>query len=132
MKRLGLIAIAAVLSGCISIHEAKLDDGSLSVEIADSGWYAFGFIPLATGNPVGGGTHWFTDDVNPRTTLSLLDQILVREGATSVGPVVTREVDENVLLIFSIKTYRTSAIIPRNNSKLHKLKNVWTKLSTQF
>lgn len=117
MKKLLFLAVAASLAGCVSIQEAHLDDGSLSVEIADSGWYLFGFIPILTGDPVGFGPNWFTDDVNPQTTINLLDQILVREQATRVGPVVTREVDENLLVIISVKSYRTSAIIPRAEAK---------------
>ena len=113
MKQFLALVIVSSLLGCVSVQEARLDDGSLSVEIADSGWYLFGFIPIVTGDPVGFGPNWFTDDVNPQTTLNQLDRILAREQATRVGPIVTREVDESLLVISSIKTYRTSAIIPR-------------------
>lgn len=114
MKNLALILLAAVLTGCVSVRENQLVDGSLSVEIEDHGWYVFGFLPIASGNPDGWWPHWFTDDVDPRKPIYVLDRILAREKATKIGPVVTREEDENVLIFITRVSFHTSAIIIRD------------------
>lgn len=106
-------ALAALLTaGCVTVHENRLADGSLSVEIQDNGWYVFGFVPIASGNPDGRWPHWFRNDVDPRKTMMLLDRILERERPDEIGPVVTREEDENILIVVTRVSYHTSAIIP--------------------
>lgn len=108
----GMVLVAFALAGCVSVRENRLEDGSLAVEIQDDGWYFFGFLPLASGNPDGWWPHWFTDDVNPEKTVMILDRILAREGATAIGPLVTREEDENILIVITRVSYHTSAVIP--------------------
>ena len=80
--KVGLAAAAAfaavLLGGCISVSETVLADESLSVEVIDSGWYIFGCIPVLSGNPDGIWPHWFTDDLDPRTTMKVLDRIVDR------------------------------------------------------
>lgn len=112
MKRLLSLLSAVALTGCVSVHEARLEDGSLSVEIDDSGWYILGFIPIVSGNPDGNWPHWFCDDVDPRTTTAVLDRLLVRERATEIRPVVTHATDEKVLFLITRLCYHTSAVIP--------------------
>lgn len=112
MKSL-LIGICALVlfTGCVSVRESRLADGSLAVEIEDNGWYIFGCVPIASGNPDGRWPHWFTDDVDPRKTMLVLDRILAREPVAKIGPVVTREEDESILIVVTRAAYHTSAII---------------------
>jgi hypothetical protein len=119
--KVGLAAAAAfaafLLGGCISVNETVLAEESLSVEVIDSGWYIFGCIPVLSGNPDGVWPHWFTDDLDPRTTMKVLDRIIARENPDSIGPIVTYRRDETVLVLITRMSYHTSAIIPAKGKR---------------
>ena len=119
--KVGLAAAAAfaavLLGGCISVSETVLADESLSVEVIDSGWYIFGCIPVLSGNPDGIWPHWFTDDLDPRTTMKVLDRIIARENPDCIGPIVTYRRDETVLVLVTRMSYHTSAIIPAKGKR---------------
>ena len=104
---------AAVLfaAGCVTVRENRIADGSLAVEIHDSGWYVFGFLPIVSGNPDGMWPHWFSDDVSGETTMKVLDRIVAREKPEALGTLVTREVDEDVLFVISRVSCHTSAVL---------------------
>ena len=109
--------IAACLAcGCVTVNENYLADKSLSIEVTDSGWYLFGCVPVVSGNPDGKWPHWFTDDLNPQTTLKVLDRVIARRKAERIGPVVTRRQDENVLVLITRTSYHTSAVIPAKSA----------------
>ena len=114
---LNFAVIAACLAcGCVTVSENYLADKSLSVEVTDSGWYLFGCVPVVSGNPDGSWPHWFTDDLNPKTTLKVLDRVIARKKPERIGPVVTRRQDENVLILITRTSYHTSAVIPAESA----------------
>ena len=48
MKRVAFILACALLGGCATVTVSR--DGATMVNIENSGWYLFHFIPLACGN----------------------------------------------------------------------------------
>ena len=48
MKRVAIILACALLGGCATVTVSR--DGATMVNIENSGWYLFHFIPLACGN----------------------------------------------------------------------------------
>ena len=112
-KALSAIALGAMLAtGCVTVRENYLTDGSLAVEIHDNGWYIFGVIPIVSGSPDGRWPHWFTDDVTPEKTMLVLDRIVARETPEKIGALVTRREDEDILFIINRVSIHTSAILP--------------------
>jgi len=107
-----LFAAAALLAaGCVAVRENRIANGSLAVEIHDSGWYVFGFIPILSGDPDSFWPNWFSDDVSGETTMKVLDRIVAREKPKSICSLVTREVDEDVLFVINRVSCHTSAVL---------------------
>lgn len=93
-----LLLVAAAFAGCVHVQELPQADGSVRVEIENSGWYLFDVLPIATGDPEG-GTAWFSDHCDAHANMRVLEPIIRRVGAVRVGPLVSHETDEGVLLI---------------------------------
>ena len=119
MKRhspLSAIALGLLLAaGCVTVRQNRLSDGSLAVEIHDSGWYVFDVVPIVSGNPDGRWPHWFTDDVTPEKTMYVLDRIVAREDPEKIGALTSRSEDENILFFINRVSTHTSAVIPQRS-----------------
>ena len=116
LKAMSVLAFCAALAtGCVTVRENQLSDGSLAVEIHDNGWYILGVVPIVSGNPDGRWPHWFTDDVTPEKTMYVLDRIVEREDPDKIGTIVTRREDEDVLFFINRVSIHTCAVIPQKD-----------------
>ena len=121
MKRLIPFALLSALffSGCVYTDITQREDGSRVVEINTTGWYLFELIPIVTGDPSveGGGTTWFEDTCDADSNMVELSRILKREQAKlkpdeklMIGPIVSHEVDEGVL-VFLINRHEFRTVV---------------------
>ena len=92
------------------------------VDIENTGWYLFNFIPLASGNPSNPNSvscRLFSRTVTLESNVKMLEDIMRREGATGVRNLNSYTTDEHVLVIlFKRHAYHTSAqlILPGENT----------------
>jgi len=117
MKRGGLRCIlaalaAALLSGaCTSIRVSHV--GKPMIEVENTGWLLFNFIPIASGNPDNPGGHMcrlFQNTVTLDNNIELVNHAIRREQAVGVRDLVTYTSDEHVLvLLFKRISMHTSA-----------------------
>lgn len=111
MKRLAIVLACALLGGCATVTISR--DGATMVNIENSGWYLFNFIPLASGNPDRPNecsTQFFAKTVTLESNAMMLDRVIRKEGALAVRDVNSFTVDEKVMLVlFRRLSYHTSA-----------------------
>lgn len=114
MRGLVFAALLLVLgSGCVHITELRQPDDSLLVEINTTGWFLFDLLPIATGD-LDGGCAWFRDNCVADTNLKVIDRIVEREQATKIGPIVSHETDEGILLfLLNRHGFHTSAVLSK-------------------
>lgn len=115
--------LAALLSGCVYTSVLEREDGSKVAEVNTTGWYLLDLLPIATGDAtvVDGGTVWFKDTCDAHSNMIELSRILAREQAQlpagqklKVGPIVSHEVDEGVLVfVINRHEFRTTAVIKK-------------------
>ena len=119
-----LCALAAILSGCASVrqssvfHDVKVEDGEIPiemVEIENSGWELFKFIPLASGNPERPNRFsccWFRDTVTLQNNLNLLDMEMKARDARKFNNLTSYNTEETFLFILLTRNaYHTSALL---------------------
>lgn len=123
--RTAAAASLAVLlsSGCVYTGVTEHEDGSKVFEVNTTGWYLFDLIPVVTGDASvkGGGTVWFTDTCNAISNMNALRRVLAEEQAKlpegrrlRIGPIVSHEVDEGVLVfLVNRHEFRTSVMISK-------------------
>ena len=113
-----------LLAGCTTVrysttfHDVKVEDGETPleiVEIENSGWVLFKFIPLASGNPEKPNRtscRWFSNTVTLQNNLNLLDQEMQSRVATRFTNLTSRNMEETFLFILlSRKAYHTLAVL---------------------
>lgn len=125
MKRL-LVAVAIALlgAGCATVNTANVyhemgvecgEDAIETVEIENSGWLLFKFIPLGSGNPERPNTfscRLFTNNVTLDSNLAMLDGEMKRVGASRIANLTSRKTDESVFIILlTHRAYHTSAVL---------------------
>ena len=125
MKMFLPILVGTLLfTGCTTVrysttfHGVKVEDGETPleiVEIENSGWVAFKFIPLASGethHPNSLACRWFSNTVTLQNNLNLLDQEMKTRVATRFTNLTSRNSEESFLFILlTRKAYHTSAVL---------------------
>ena len=115
---------ALLLAGCTTVrysttfHDVKVEDGETPleiVEIENSGWELFKFIPLASGNPEKPNRlscSWFSNTVTLQNNLNLLEQEMKTRVATRFTNLTSRNSEESFLFILLTRNaYHTSAVL---------------------
>ncbi len=113
-----------LLAGCTTVrysttfHDVKVEDGETPleiVEIENSGWELFKFIPLASGNPQKPNRlscSWFSNTVTLQNNLNLLEQEMKNRVATRFTNLTSRNSEESFLFILLTRNaYHTSAVL---------------------
>ena len=113
-----------LLAGCTTVrysttfHDVKVEDGETPleiVEIENSGWELFKFIPLASGNPQKPNRlscRWFSNTVTLQNNLNLLEQEMKTRVATRFTNLTSRNSEESFLFILLTRNaYHTSAVL---------------------
>ena len=115
---------ALLLSGCATIrhsntfHGVKVEDGEIPleiVEIENSGWEMFKFIPLGSGDtryPNRLACRFFMDTVTLQNNLNLLEMEMKAKGVRRFTNLVSRNSEESFLFILLTRNaYHTSAVL---------------------
>lgn len=105
MNKLFAIFLTAILTGCASVDICRKEKTMVNIE--NTGWYLFCFIPLASGdatNPNGHTCKFFSDTVVMESNLKLLDYAMRKEGASAVRNLTSFKNDESVFF-FLLKRY---------------------------
>lgn len=77
------------------------------VNISNSGWYLFNFIPIASGNPEKVNANsccLFSDTTTLGNNIDILENIMAKSGAKGVNSIKSYWSDECFLVIF-LKRY---------------------------
>lgn len=113
-----------LLTGCATVqysatfHGVKVEDGETPLEIVEvenTGWRLFKFIPLASGNPKKPNRiscRWFSNTVTLQNNLNLLEQEMLARGVTRFTNLTSRNMEESFLFILLTRNaYHTSAVL---------------------
>lgn len=127
MSRLSVLSAALALllaSGCMTVRTTRayngiaVEDGRkpvVTVEIENSGWYLFTFIPLASGKveaPNQADCRWFTNTVTVENNLKVLQEIMLRERVAEVANLTSHRSDEKYLVcLLARRAYHTSTVL---------------------
>lgn len=111
MKKSLSLLLVALLTGCASVKVCRTE--RTMVDIQNTGWFLFCFIPIASGdytNPNGHTCRLFTDTVIMESNMRLLDYAMRKEGATALRDITSFKDEESVLFIlFKRYSLHTSA-----------------------
>ena len=127
MKQMRLLAAAMILcAGCATINTADdyhgmgVENGETpieTVEIENTGWMLFQFIPIGSGNPRYPNKNTcrlFQNTVTLQNNLNILKSEMERTGATRLVNLNSRKTNESILFIlFTRRAYHTSAVLLR-------------------
>lgn len=121
---LAAAAIALVCAGCATVstvdiyHDMGVECGEKAietVEIENSGWLLFKFIPLGSGNPHSPNSHscrLFSNTVTLENNLVMLENEMKRVDAKRVANLTSRKTDESVFIVLlTHRAYHTSAVL---------------------
>ena len=136
MKRLlQICSTALMLSGCATIrqsnifHGVKVEDSEVPlemVEIENSGWKLFKFIPIASGDPRYPnrfGCRWFANTVTLQNNLNLLEKEMKAKGASRFTNLTSRNSEETFLFILLTRNaYHTSVVLLKDTPMNEALK----------
>ena len=119
MRALAVIILAAALfSGCATATVCH--EGRTMVEIENTGWYLFNFIPIASGNPSNPNTcscRLFSKTVTLENNVKMLERVMREEGATGVNNLNSFTTDEHVFVILLKRhAYHTSAQLVKDDT----------------
>ena len=121
-----ILAFAAILlcAGCASInsateyHGAGIESGETpieTVEIENTGWFLFRFIPLGSGDPLKPNRvrcKLFRNTVTLQNNLEMLEDEMERVEARRVANLTSRKTDESMFVILlTRRSYHTSAVL---------------------
>ena len=124
MKSLVLLLLAC--AGCATVHTATdyhgvgIENGERpieTVEIENTGWLLFKFIPLGSGDPSHpneSGCQLFQNSVGLQNNLDMLEAEMKRVKASRAINLVSRKTDETIFVILLTRhAYHTSAVLLR-------------------
>ena len=125
MKKSILLLLLAC-AGCATIHRATdyhgvaIEDGELpieTVEIENTAWLLFKFIPLGSGDPSHpnmSSCRLFQNTVVLQNNLDMLESEMKRVKASRAINLVSRKTDETIFVILLTRpAYHTSAVLLR-------------------
>ena len=118
------LGLLCAFAGCATIKRAndygniRMENGDEpveTIEIENSSWLLFKFIPLGSGDPYAPNEvscRLFRNTVTLQNNLDMLDQEMKRVKASKVSNVVSRKTDETILIILLTRhAYHTSAVL---------------------
>lgn len=112
MKALLTLLLGALLGGCATIEYCD-KGGTSMVDVANTGWYLFNLIPLASGNPEAPNAcdfRLFRQTTTLENNIRLLDYAATERGAVGISDIQTYTADESVfILLFKRRIIHTSA-----------------------
>lgn len=121
---LAAAAVAFVCAGCATVstvdiyHDMGVEHGEKAietVEIENSGWLLFKFIPLGSGNPHSPNSRscrLFSNTVTLENNLVMLENEMKRVDAKRVANLTSRKTDESMFIVLlTHRTYHTSAVL---------------------
>ena len=124
MRKWLLPVLLASCAGCATIqratdyHGARIENGEQpieTVEIENTGWLLFKFIPLGSGDPTRPNTsssHLFRNTVTLQNNLDMLEAEMKRVNSSRVINLSSRKTDETIFLILlTRRAYHTSAVL---------------------
>ena len=132
MKRLIPLAVAVALlaSGCTTVLKSKefgnvkVDGGTTpvaAVEIENSVWLLFNFIPVASGNPDHPNSYrckLFRNTVNLPNNMEVLRAEMANEGVHEVANLTSHYADEKYLFfLLARRACHTSAVLVKSDAK---------------
>ena len=132
MKRLipFAVAVALLASGCTTVLKSKefgnvKVDGSTTpvaaVEIENSVWLLFNFIPVASGNPDHPNSYrckLFRNTVNLPNNMEVLRAEMASEGVSEVVNLTSHYADEKYLFfLLARRACHTSAVLIQSGAK---------------
>lgn len=132
MKRLIPLAVAAALlaSGCTTVLKSKefgnvkVDGGTTpvaAVEIENSVWLLFNFIPVASGSPDHPNSYrckLFRNTVNLPNNMEVLRAEMASEGVSEVVNLTSHYADEKYLFfLLARRACHTSAVLIQSGAK---------------
>lgn len=119
-----LALLGLSFAGCTTVqytttfNGVKVDNGRTpiaTVEIENSGWFLFSFIPIASGNPDnpdGYGCKLFRNTVKLENNFKVLDRKAREAGADSVANLTSHWTDESAFIILlKRRACHTSAVL---------------------
>lgn len=124
--RLALLAfLALALCGCASVEYCN-EGGRHLVDVSNSGWYLFNFIPVASGNPDAPNEQscvFFKETATLENNVKMLDFAATARNARSIRSLKSSWTDESILIILLKRhVIHTSAelVIDDSNPKRNK------------
>ena len=125
MKKIAAMILAVALAaGCTTVQYSTVYNGVRSnngrtpiatVEIENSGWELFKFIPLGSGDPRYPNKcscRIFRDTVTLQNNLDLLEKEMKATGATRFTNLTSRNSEETFLfIVLTRNAYHTSAVL---------------------
>lgn len=104
--------VCAILAGCCS-YSVATDNGRKMVYAQNNGWFLFGFIPIASGDPEYANKEvslWFCDSLTLEVNQMLLDEAAKKHGARGFRNLSSYTTSEPVMLfLFKRKLFNSSA-----------------------
>lgn len=100
MAKALLIAAFAAAGGCASINISRV--GKVMVDVENTNWLLFNFIPIASGNPERpneSDCQFFCDTVNLENNIAMVNYAVEKHGAVGVRDIISYTTDEYVLFI---------------------------------
>ena len=126
MKTSVIVLLLLACAGCSTIrraadyHGAGIEDGARpieTVEIENTAWLLFKFIPLGSGDPSRPdefGCRLFQNTVNLQNNIDMLQAEMRRVKASRAINITSRKTDETVFVILLTRhAYHTSAVLLR-------------------
>ena len=124
--RASAILIALACAGCATIqratdyHGVGIENGERPIEtleIENTGWLLFKFIPLGSGDPLhpnGSSCRFFQNTVVLQNNLDMLEAEMKRVKASRAINLTSRKTDETIFVILLTRhAYHTSAVLLR-------------------
>ena len=126
MNRFAAFALLSLLlaAGCTTYRATSVFNGVNvdggrhpveTIEIANTGWFLFTCLPLASGNPDKpnrNSCRWFTNTVTLSNNIEVLERHMREKGVTEVANLTSHCEDEKYLIfLLARRAYRTSAVL---------------------
>ena len=124
MRRLFAAMALIACAGCATVHSVDnyhgmgAENGETpveTVEIENTGWLLFKFIPLGSGNPLAPNrcsSKLFQNTVTLQNNLEMLEDEMERVNASRVLNLTSRTTDESVFwILLTRRAYHTSAVL---------------------